>query len=49
MKVGLSLSRCVKDIVLGKVMYEDVLVVIARTDFDPYNAGSSPVAHSNSG
>lgn len=37
MKVGLSLSRCVKDIVLGKVMYEDVLVVIARTDFDPYN------------
>lgn len=37
MKVGLSYSRCVKDIVDGKVNIDDVLVVIARTDFDPTN------------
>ena len=37
MKVGLSLSRCVRDIYEGKVDMLDVLVVIARTDFDPYN------------
>ena len=37
MKVGLSLSRCVRDIVEGKVLFEDILVVIARTDVDPYN------------
>jgi hypothetical protein len=35
MKVGLSLSRCLRDIVEGKVLFEDVLVVIARTDVDP--------------
>jgi len=35
MKVGLSLSRCVCDIVDGKVDVEDVLVIIARTNFDP--------------
>ena len=35
MKIGLSYSRCVKDIVDGKVDIEDVLVIIARTDFDP--------------
>ena len=35
MKIGLSLSRCVRDIVNGRVDIEDVLVVIARTDFDP--------------
>lgn len=35
MKIGLSLSRCVRDIVEGKVDIEDVLVIIARTDFDP--------------
>lgn len=35
MKVGLSYSRCVKDIVDGVVDIDDVLVVIARTDFDP--------------
>ena len=35
MKVGLSYSRCVRDIVEGKVDIADVLVVIARTDFDP--------------
>ena len=35
MKIGLSYSRCVKDIVEGKVDINDVLVIIARTDFDP--------------
>lgn len=35
MKIGLSYSRCVKDIVEGKVDLKEVLVVIARTDFDP--------------
>jgi hypothetical protein len=35
MKIGLSYSRCVKDIVDGVVDIRDVLVVIARTDFDP--------------
>jgi hypothetical protein len=37
MKVGLSFSRCVRDIVDGAVDIDDVLVVIARTDFDPNN------------
>lgn len=35
MKIGLSYSRCIRDIVEGLVNPEDVLVVIARTDFDP--------------
>ena len=35
MKIGLSFSRCVRDIVDGKVDISDVLIVIARTDFDP--------------
>ena len=37
MKVGLSLSRCVRDIVECRVDYDDVLVIIARTDFNPHN------------
>ena len=37
MKIGLSYSRCVKDIVDGKVDIKDVLVIIARTDFDPHD------------
>jgi len=37
MKVGLSLSRCVRDIFEGRVAYQDVLIVISRTDFDPKN------------
>ncbi len=37
MKVGLSYSRCVRDIVDGVVDIKDVLVVITRTDFDPRN------------
>lgn len=35
MKVGTSLSRCVRDIYKGTVDIYDVLVIIARTDFDP--------------
>ena len=35
MKIGLSYSRCIRDIVDGRVDPEDVLVVISRTDFDP--------------
>jgi hypothetical protein len=37
MKIGLSYSRCVLDIVEGRVDIDDVLVVVARTDFDPHN------------
>lgn len=37
MKIGLSYSRCVRDIVDGKVDIDDVLVLITRTDFDPRN------------
>jgi hypothetical protein len=37
MKIGLSYSRCVRDIVEGRVDIDDVLVIIARTDFDPHN------------
>lgn len=35
MKIGLSYSRCVRDIVDGVVDINDVLVLITRTDFDP--------------
>jgi hypothetical protein len=35
MKIGLSYSRCVLDIVEGRVSMDDVLVLITRTDFDP--------------
>jgi len=35
LKIGLSYSRCVRDIVDGRVDIDDVLVIIARTDFDP--------------
>jgi hypothetical protein len=38
MKIGLSYSRCVRDIVDGKVDINDVLVLITRTDFDPHDA-----------
>ena len=37
MKIGLSYSRCVRDIVENKVDISDVLVIVARTDFDPRN------------
>jgi len=35
MLVGSSLSRCVRDIYNGVVDINEVLVIIARTDFDP--------------
>lgn len=35
MKIGLSLSRCVRDIVEGRINIDDVLILITRTDFDP--------------
>ena len=37
MKIGLSYSRCVRDIIDGVVDIEDVLVLITRTDFDPHD------------
>ena len=37
MKVGLSFSRCLRDIIEGKVDYDDVLVIVSRTILDPYN------------
>ena len=37
MKIGLSLSRCMRDILEEKVDIEDVLVIVARTDVDPNN------------
>ena len=37
MKIGLSFSRCMADIYTGKVDEQDVLVIVARTDFDPHN------------
>lgn len=37
MKIGLSYSRCIRDIVDGVVDINDVLVVISRTDFDPHD------------
>ena len=35
MKIGLSYSRCVRDIVDGKVDIDDVLIIVSRTNFDP--------------
>ena len=37
MKVGLSLSRCMRDILEGRVDINEVLVIVARTDVDPNN------------
>ena len=37
MKLGLSFSRCMRDLIEEKVMYDDVLVIIGRSDFDPHN------------
>jgi hypothetical protein len=37
MKVGLSFSRCIRDIVEARVEFDDVLVIVSRTDFDPHN------------
>lgn len=35
MKVGLSFSRCVRDIFEEKVDFNEVLVIVARTNFNP--------------
>jgi len=35
MKIGLSLSLCVLDIFLKKVDIKDIVVIVARTDFNP--------------
>ena len=37
MKIGLSYSRCIRDIVDGKVSIDDVLILITRTDFNPHD------------
>ena len=37
MKLGLSFSRCILDIVENRVDINDVLVVITRTDLDPHD------------
>jgi hypothetical protein len=37
MRVGTSLSRCVRDIFNGVIKQEEVLVIVARTDVDPEN------------
>lgn len=37
MKIGLSLSRCLRDVWEGRVEENDVLVIISRTDIDPHN------------
>ena len=37
MRIGLSYSRCVRDIVEGTVKITEVLVLITRTNFDPNN------------
>jgi hypothetical protein len=37
MKIGLSYSRCVRDIVDGVVDIDNVLVIISRTNFDPHD------------
>lgn len=35
MKIGTSLSRCVRDIFDKKVSQREILVIVSRTDFDP--------------
>ena len=37
MKIGVSYSRCVRDIVDGTVDIDDVLIIISRTNFDPHD------------
>lgn len=34
-KVGLSFSRCIRDIVDGTVNFNDVLIIISRTNINP--------------
>ena len=35
MKIGTSLSRCVRDIFDKRVNMNDIMVIVARTNFDP--------------
>ena len=37
MKIGLSYSRCLREIIEGKVDIDDVLIIISRTDFNPHD------------
>ena len=37
MKIGFSLSKCVLDIVQGTVDYDDVLMIVSGTKFNPGN------------
>jgi len=37
MLVGTSFSKCLLDLYEGTVNYDDVLVIVTGTDFDPYN------------
>ena len=37
MRIGLSYSRCLRDIIEGKVDIDDVLIIISRTDFNPHD------------
>ena len=37
MKIGLSLSRCMRDILEEHVNLHEVLVIVTRTNVDPYN------------
>lgn len=37
MKIGTSYSRCLLDIFEGRVDIKDVMVIVARTDFDPFD------------
>jgi hypothetical protein len=37
MKIGLSYSRCLIDLIENRVELADVLVIVTRTDFDPKN------------
>lgn len=37
MKIGLSLSACVVDLLEGRVSLSDVFVIVSRTNFDPNN------------
>lgn len=39
MKIGLSLSKCVADILNGEVDRKEVMVLVTRTNFDPYHDG----------
>lgn len=39
MRLGTSLSRCVRDIYEGTVDINEVVVIVARTDFDPEDDG----------